>query len=234
MRSGFLCRKWKRSWAEHDRTALEQVAVVTQGSFFFFCPLTFILCEVSFSSNILWMSGALPCLLTITLFWGVNYPCIYPVLSSKGWNTSQCYFISGSYIQPLQGSQRLFPGHRRDSVLSRFCLPLLWLSLQLALPVLFPQGEARATPCQVGLALLTCSTYKLSWISEHLALFQGLCLRYREMSDWQLESVLLFTYLRPEIRLNRWRIGSKPSAVLPCESCLKFANKGLVLMQIRS
>lgn len=65
---------------------------MTQGSFLFFFPLTFILCEVSFSSNILWISGAMPCLLTITLFWGVNYPCIYPVLSSKGWNTSQMLF----------------------------------------------------------------------------------------------------------------------------------------------
>lgn len=55
----------------------------------------------------------------------------------------------------------------------------------------------------------------------------------RGMSDWQLEFAFSFISLGPEIRLDRKTIGSKPRALLPCESCFNFANKGLVLMQIR-
>lgn len=50
--------------------------------------------------------------------------------------------------------------------------------------------------------------------------------------SWQFKSVFLVTYLWPEILLNRQIIASKPRALLPYESGLNFASKGL-LMQIR-
>lgn len=176
----------------------------------------------------------MPCLLTITLFWGVNYPCIYPVLSSKEGLKDEPNAIL--FLAAIPSHSRGVKDHFQatgeiqsfqGSVCLSFGSPSRWSYL-----FYFHREKPEHHPRQFGLALLSCSTYKPSWICEHLEhLFQGLCPLSAEKC--QTGSSNLCSYLRTEIRLDRQTKGSKPRALLPYESGLNFASKGLALMPNR-
>lgn len=178
----------------------------------FFSPFFLLLFSVKYpfsSSPILWVSGAMACLFTVTLFWGFNCPCIYPVCHlSKGWNRSQMLFYFWQLHPATPGESKTIsrPPERFSpfKVLSASPLALLPVGLTCFIsagrsqkPILARLGSALLIAEElINLQNLLASRAAHSLIG----IVPAVC---GEMSVWQLKSLFLFTPFWPEVNFDR-------------------------------